>query len=196
MAIEELNKLKELDFNKQRAFAYLTCERLFPNYVYFSNNFDFGNPDVLKEAIDFFYLNIFEKNPDKNKINFIAKDVEKNTPYTEDFTTNFVSSALDACTAISDSLDFLIDKDFGKIINISIYATDSVNMYIQEIENLDFNNDKNFQQRINNHPLMQKEVAIQSGIIAFLNNSKVLDFEDLQTLLQLQENNKKSNLDL
>ncbi len=196
IVIEELNKLKKLEFNKQRAFAYLTCERLFPNYTHFSNNFDFGNPQVLREAIDFLYLNIFEKSPNKNKIDFLIKEVNKNTPDTEDFTTNFVSSALDACTATSDSLDFLVDSDFTKILYISTYATDTVSMYIQEIENLDFNQDKDFQQKIDAHSLMRKEIAKQSGIISFLSNSKSFDFGDLQTLLHLQENNKKSNLGL
>jgi hypothetical protein len=196
MTIEELNKLKDLDFAKQMAFAYLTCERLFPNYVYFSNNFDFGSPAILREAIDFLYQNIFEKNPDKNKINLLAKKVEKNTPDTENFSTNFVSSALDACTAVLESLDFLVDNQFSRMKDISSFATDTVYMYIQYIDKLDFNIDKGFQQKIDNHPLMQKEVAIQLGIITFLSKSRAFDYGDIQTLLHLQQNNKKSNLGL
>ncbi|HMF70605.1 MAG TPA: DUF416 family protein [Flavitalea sp.] len=196
MAIEEVDKLKQLDFTKQAAFNYLTCERLYPNYVYFSDNFDFGNPDALRIAIDYLYLNIFEKGPDKNKIKNLAKEVDKNTPDTENFTTTFVSSALDACTAIGDSLNFLIQRNFLSIKNISTYATDTVSMYIQETESLDFSKDNDFKKKIDKHPLMQKEIAMQSGIISFLTNSKGFDFGDLQILLHLQENNKKSNLNL
>lgn len=195
MAIAEINKLKDLDFTKQLAFAYLTCERLYPNYVYFSDNYNFGTPIILREAIDFLYQNIFEKNPDKAKINSLVKKIEKNTPDTEDFTTIFVSSALDACTCILDSLDFLIDKDFSRIKSISTYATDTVDMYIREIENIEAS-DKNFIQKVNEHLLMYKEISIQQGIIAFLNKSKSIDFEDIQTLLHLQENNIKGSLDL
>jgi uncharacterized protein YjaG (DUF416 family) len=36
MTIKEIDKLKDLDFEKQVTFTYLTCERLYPNYVYFS----------------------------------------------------------------------------------------------------------------------------------------------------------------
>jgi len=196
MSIEEVDKLKELDFTKQAAFNYLTCERLYPNYVYFSHNFSFGNPDALRLAIDYLYFNIFNNSPDKNKIKILTKEVDKNTPDTEDFTTSFVSSALDACTAVIESLDFLIDKEFSRIKHISSYAIDTVDMHIQEIESLDFNKDKDFQQKIDSHPLMQKEFAIQSGIVSFLSNSHTFDFGDLQTLLHLQENNKKSNLNL
>lgn len=197
MTISEINILKTLDFNKQIAFAYLACERLYPNYVYFSENFHFGNAEVLKEAIDFIADSIFEKKKDNIKIDLLLRKVDKNTPHTENFTTHFVSSALDACTSIEDSLHFLIDKDFSRIENISTYAIDSVHMYIQEIANLDFNTDKNFQLKITNHPLMKKEVAIQSGIVTFLKkNNKSLDWEDLQTLLRLQSNEGRGNLDV
>jgi uncharacterized protein YjaG (DUF416 family) len=195
MTIKEIDKLKDLDFEKQVAFAYLTCERLYLNYVYFSQNYDFGNPKILREAIDCIYDNLFEQNPDENKIQSIIQKVEENTPDADDYSVIFVSSALDACTSILDSLDFLIDRDFSKIQSISTYGTDTIDMYIQEVENLDFNTDKDFQNKINNHPLMKREVAIQTGIISFLSN-KTLDYGDVQTLLHLQENNKKGSLNL
>ncbi len=191
-----MDKLKDWDFHKQAAFAYLTCVRLYPNYVYFSLNYGFGNPSILREAIEYIYDNLFEQNTDKNKIQAIVQKVEENTPDTGDFSVIFVSSALDACTAILDSLDFLIHKDFSKIQSISTYGTDTVDMYIQELENLDFNTDKDFQNKIDNHPLMKKEIAIQIGIIGFLNNSKTLDYGDIQTLLKLQENEKRGSLNL
>ena len=49
---------------------------------------------------------------------------------------------------------------------------------------------------IDDHLLMRKEIAIQSGIIAYLNRSRTIDLNDIQILLQIQNNNKKSNLDL
>lgn len=195
MVMEEITKLKELDLIKQIAFAYLTCERLYPNYIYFSDHFRFGNPSTIRDAIDYLYLNLFEANPDKTKIDFHIENIDKNTPDTEDFTTIFVSSALDVCAAISDSLGFLVSKDFSKITDISSYSFDSIDMYIREIENIE-SSDKNFRQRIIDHPLMKKEMLIQLGIITFLCNTPSIDYGDLQTLLNLQENNQKGNLDL
>jgi uncharacterized protein YjaG (DUF416 family) len=195
MAIAEINKLKELSFTKQLAFAYLTCERLYPNYVYFSNNYNFGDPGILRTAIDYLYDNLFESNPDKNKVNSLIKKVEKNTPDTEDFTTIFVSSALDACTCVLDSLTFLLDRDFSKIEYISSYGYDTVDMYVREVENIEAS-DKNFVQKVSEHLLMKREMSIQQGIIAFLSKTISSDYGDIETLLQFQENNKKSNLDL
>jgi uncharacterized protein YjaG (DUF416 family) len=60
MAIEEITLLEKLDYNKQLTFAYLTCERLYPNYVFFSDNFDFGDKQILREAIDLIYNSVLE----------------------------------------------------------------------------------------------------------------------------------------
>lgn len=195
MAIEAINQLQQLDFTKQLAFAYLACERLYPNYVYFSENFHFGDSEVLREAIDFLYTCIFEHHPDKNKINSLIKKIDKNTPDTEDFSTIYVSSALDACTAIRDSLDFLIDKDFSRIKYISSYGYDTVDMYVREIKNIELS-DKNWEQKVVEHPLMKKEIFTQQGIVAFLTKSKEIDMDDIKTLLHLQENKGKSNINL
>jgi uncharacterized protein YjaG (DUF416 family) len=192
----EIEKLKDLTFAKQAAFLYLTCERLYPNYLYFSNNYSFGDPLVLRNAIDYLYRIVVNEDLNKAQINSFVIAIEKNTPDTEDFDSPFVSSALDACTAILDSLHFLVDKNFARIENVSNYATDTVSMHVQDIEGLDYNSDKDFQKKIASHPLMKREVDIQTGIIAFLNKAKKIDFEDIKTLLLLQENDKKGSLNL
>ncbi|MBN9297993.1 MAG: DUF416 family protein [Filimonas sp.] len=195
MDTENLISLKNLSFKKKLTFAYLTCERLFGNYVFFYNNFNFGSPDKLKNAIMFLHDNLFENRPEKQNIEKIIKQVEKITPDTEHFSTIYVSSALDACTCSLDSLDALLEMDFSTIENISTYGIDTVDMYVREIEEINAN-DKLADKKVNLHPLMQKEVTIQHGIITFLNNRRDIDYADVETLLQLQDNNKRSCLDL
>jgi uncharacterized protein YjaG (DUF416 family) len=196
MAISELNKLKQLDFSKQFIFAYLTCERLYPNYLYFSKNYGFGNPDELKEAIDFLFSNIFNSNPDKKKIQLYISMVDRITPLPANYDTILASSALDACGVVYESLNFLLDKNTSRLDSISTMATDTVDMYIQETEKLDYNTDADFQKKIDTHPLMVKEIEVQKGIITFLSNQFSIDSEDIQTLIHLQDSNKKSNLNL
>lgn len=196
MAIAEISKLKELDFNKQLAFAYLACERLYPNYVYFSQNYNFGNPAILREAIDYLYENLFNKKVYKTKIGSLIKKVDKNIPDPANYDTVLASSALDAGTAIIESLNFLVDGSGSRLDDISTMATDTADMYIQEIESLDYNTDSSFQKKIDTHPLMTTEITTQKGIIDFLTHSKDIDIEDIQTLLLLQENNKKGSLNL
>lgn len=192
MAVAEINKLKELDFTKQLAFAYLTCERLYPNYVYFSKKYEFGNPGILRIAIDFLYSKLFDKMTDKVKINSIIKKVDKNMPEPAHYDTILASSALDASAAIIESLNFLVDKQTSRLDDISTMATDTADMYIQDVENLDYNTDKHFQQKIDTHPLMIKEISMQKGIISYLAKIKNIEPLDISTLLQLEENNRGS----
>jgi uncharacterized protein YjaG (DUF416 family) len=192
MAILEVNKLKELGFTKQLAFAYLTCERLYPNYVYFSKNYRFGNPSELRKAIDYLYSNLFDKNFDKAKIDSLIAKIDTLTPQPANYDTVIASSALDACGVIYEALNFLVDKKPLRLESISTMATDTADMYIQEKEDLDFNTDKSFQQKIDHHPLMIKEISIQKGIINYLSNVTNLEASDIDTLIQLQENNKGS----
>jgi uncharacterized protein YjaG (DUF416 family) len=196
MAIQEIAQLKQLTFTKQLAFSYLVCERLYPNYVFFSKKYKFGDPDILRQAADFIFRDFFEEHPDKNKIDFFRKQIYKNTPNPGDFRTILTSSALDACTALMETLDFMEDKKTSRIDDISTFATDSISMHIVNIASLDFNRDKDFQKQIDEHPLMEREVRIQLGIIAFLKNIDVLRYEEIRTLLSLQDNNNKGSLNL
>lgn len=116
MAIEEINLLKDLDFNKQLTFAYLTCERVFPNYVYFSNNFNFGSPSVLRKAIDFIYEAIFENNIDTEKVNNLLLSVFQNTPATNDFPTFDATIAMYSGGVIYESLNLFKKKIFIKLL--------------------------------------------------------------------------------
>lgn len=195
MAIREISQLKKLDYTKQLAFAYLTCERLYPNYVYFSHNFKFGNDKVLKGAINFISDSLFDNAIDKNTTQRLLKDVDKIIPYPEKFTTVLASSALDACTVVIETLNFLLDKQSSRLEDISTLATDTIDMYIQERDGIDYNSE-NFEIKIYKDPLMQNELAVQKGIISYLMRVDKIEPSDIDTLFSLQNKNKKSNIGL
>lgn len=196
MTISLTDQVKKLDFNKQLIVAYLTCERLYPNYVYFSNNFEFGDSSKLRSAIDYIYEHLFETDFDIAKIKTIVSFVEKNTPEPGEFQTILASSALDAGVSIIETLESMTTKDQDRLSGVSDSAVETVYMYIQEIENLDFQNDDDFDNKMDNHPLMKKEVQIQQGIITYLLKSCKINYDDVNTLLQLQDKSGKGNLGL
>ena len=39
------------DYTKNLLFGYLACQRLLPNYVFFSQKFNFGNSEILEEYL-------------------------------------------------------------------------------------------------------------------------------------------------
>lgn len=185
MAINEIASLKKLGYEKQKAFAYLTCERLYPNYVFFSKKFSFGNPKVLRNGIDLM-LEVIITNYSFTAESVSISDIEENTPAPEGYETVLASSALDACCVVIEAINFFNTPDFSKIEDISTIAIDSVDMYIQEIYNLDFNKDAEFQRKIDTHPLMIREIEVQKGIISYLEKIKTIERADISTLLMLQ----------
>lgn len=64
-----IKKLSVLNFERQLTFAYLTCERLYPNYSYFSQQYNFGDPQLLRECIDLALKAIIDRRDDIELIN-------------------------------------------------------------------------------------------------------------------------------
>jgi uncharacterized protein YjaG (DUF416 family) len=195
MILDSRGALKKLDYNKQLVFAYLLCERLYPNYVCFSARSYFGDKQILRDAIDFICSILLTPNfSNEEKTKSFLSRIDINTPLPHNFDTILASSALDACCAVLVTLNFILDKNTSRLDEISTFATDTVDMYIQERDNLDFNNDPQFDDKIINDPLMKKELDIQNGIVSYLSNINGLESSDITNLLNLQFNEGKSNI--
>jgi uncharacterized protein YjaG (DUF416 family) len=54
-------KLLLINDEKKITFSLLICERLLPNYVYFSKKYSYGNPSELNNIISILYKNLLEK---------------------------------------------------------------------------------------------------------------------------------------
>jgi uncharacterized protein YjaG (DUF416 family) len=190
MAIQEIELLSKMSFEKQIAFAYLSCERVFPAYKYFSSEFDFGDPELLRAAIDFIYRSIFNSGYiDKERVSYFLPVIHENVPDTEDFDTVYVTYALDSGAIIYESINLLNNAGNERILkDISTMSTDSVDCYIQMRDNMDYN-DADFEGKILNDKLMQTELAIQKGIISYLSKIEAVEPSDIDTLVKLQGNN-------
>lgn len=176
-------KLLLLNDEKKITFSLLICERLLPNYVYFSKKYSYGNPSELNNIISILYKNLLEKIEDPNIDNYIDT-VEEIIPDTEDYSTILVSFALDACTSILSTLYFLKDKEIENIVDVSTYATDTVDMFIQERDDLDVSN-PNLELLIEEDLFMQNEIKRQSNVIDYLNSIESVTEKDLDAMRQI-----------
>jgi uncharacterized protein YjaG (DUF416 family) len=189
MANTNIDILKGLDFKKQVSFAYLACERAFPNYVYFSQNYEFGDADVLREGIDFVYDSIFNKGGiDKIKIESLLTAIYQNIPNTNDFTTFYATIAMYSGGIIYEGVNLLKNPSNEKILkDISTMSTDAIDCFIQERDNMDYDDD-DFEEKIINDDLMKTEIKIQTGIISYLKSiDNNVEPSDIQTLLRIQQ---------
>jgi len=188
-------KLIKFDTDQQLAFGAICCERLLPNYIAFQQDVGWGDIAPIRKALDFVWSFLGSKSVDTQAVESITDSCESVAPDSEDFESLYVSSAQDACFAVFGLLDFLLENSVDKIVQAATYATDSVDLYVQEIEDM-APNDPELEQKILNHRLMQRELAQQEKDFTEIEQATTLSSDFLDGLKQSWNNEGKSNLDL
>lgn len=188
-------RLKKLGNKQQLVFGALCCERLLPNYLAFQQDACWGDIVPVRRALDCVWASIHGQTLRSQEIKEAIAFCESVAPNSDDFVSLYVTSAQDACFAVCCLLDYLIKDDLDKVVQVATYATDSVDLYVQEIESMK-PNDPQLEQKILGHRLMQRELAQQEQDLTALELTPFLSQEFLAQRKASWSNNGKSNLDL
>ncbi len=188
-------RLKKLDSKRQLTFAALCCERLLPNYLTFQQDTGWGDIGPVRQALDCVWAFLHDQAPSSQEIKNAIVSCESVAPNSDDFVSLYVTSAQDACFAVCGLLDYLLENDVDKVVRAATYATDSVDLYVQEIENI-APNDPQLEQKILTHRLMQRELDQQEQDLKAIEQASSLNQEFLAQRKSAWNNNGKSNLDL
>jgi len=159
------DRLKQLDVRRKLIYGYWVSGRLLHNYIDFHNQAGFGNIDVLLDAMSLLRKCILGEKPNLLEIEMTLEKIDLNTPHTEDFDSIRVSFALNACNAISESLNYSIDFDDQRIVDIISFSIDTVDMFIQEKENF---LGSDIEEKISNDNFMIREIASQLRFLEYL----------------------------
>ncbi|GAB4192661.1 MAG: YjaG family protein [Wenzhouxiangellaceae bacterium] len=188
-------RLGKLDSDRQLAFGAACCERLLPNYKAFQGDTGWGSLRPIRDALNLVWSSVGGQKRGSSEIRHIISECESVGPDSDDFESLYTSFAQDACFAVCSLLDYLLNSDAERIVQAATYATDSVDLFVQEIENMD-PNDPELEQKIVTHPLMQRELAQQEKELQMIERASSLTPELLTQLRSAWDNNGKSNLDL
>lgn len=159
--IRAANAVGLLKPHQQLAFGAACCERILPNYRVFSEEVKWGDSEPLRKALDFAWLACQDLAPEPKTVQALLAACENNAPDSEDFDSLYTSSAQDAVFAICSLLDFLLTGNSSHVVNAARYATDSIDLIVQERDDLS-PQDPGLEQKILQHPLMQQELRRQS----------------------------------
>jgi uncharacterized protein YjaG (DUF416 family) len=193
---DELRKqLKSLDSPRRLAFMASCCQRLLPNYFAFQRQEQWGDIRCLQEALETIWLVLSGTLIDSYRIRQLLEACDQATPDTEDFDSILVSSALDACNSVSASLSYILNPEIDRVVEVGRFATDTVDMYVQEVEGMNPDAD-DLEAQILGHPLMQRELRKQRQDLADLSHVTLLDAGILARLREPEGYAGKSNLDL
>ena len=186
-------QLDKLPPSHRTAFAATCCERLLPNYAAFAREVRWGEPETLRAALDHIWRVLDGGTLDRGEINRLVTKCDFVIPDTEDFDTSSVSAALDAGTAVVGTLRSLLDGYTRHIVEVASYCRDTVHMYIQERDDLDYK-DPLFDTKIEEDPLMKRELARQAAVLSELANNPTLDGALLKRLRDESADGGRSNI--
>jgi uncharacterized protein YjaG (DUF416 family) len=175
------------------AFAAACCERLLPNYAAFVREVHWGEPGLLRSALDYIWSAIAGGSVDGEEIHRLIRQCEDVIPDTEDFETSLVSAALDAGTAVIGTLRALLDGDTKHVVGVASYCRDTVHMYIQDRDDLEYC-DPLFDLKIERDALMRRELERQSTLLSKLASNPILDDRVLISIREESSDAGRSNI--
>ena len=184
------------------AFAAACCERMLPNYSAFCRMYDFGNPSVLRNALDEVWEILQGKPVEPVKIYqliepFHSQDV---VPDSLDFGGDSYE-AVEAMDAICKTLTACIESTTEMIVLVAKCARTTIESYITYLnESGNFcsgrNGEEQFCSEIDSHPFALREMAKEAEDLQRLKETETLNRDFLEWLRTSSHNNGKSLIDL
>ncbi len=135
------------NYERQLTFAIEVCKKLYFDYVVLSDKYNWGDKDVLLDAITLIEQS---KSNDitQSLIDKTLSQLDNITPDMDDFGSDELSTlALNACAAVYNSIQFITDKQPEHIYDIGICLSDTIDSKVQEQQTLT-------EQEIENDPLI------------------------------------------
>jgi uncharacterized protein YjaG (DUF416 family) len=158
--------LSELSPKKQLAYALLIFERMVPRMVAFCK--DTGvDYSCCSQAKDVAWSDMETGGKRPTLHRSLKRACMKNAPDTEDFTHEMTSDALNAFLTMAETMAFMLDGSLDHIAYISTLATDSVYLYVGDLEPALVTTQERLDW-IASHPLMQQELQREREDIEFL----------------------------
>lgn len=152
--------LSNLQIYQQLAFGAACCERMISNYETFVREEAWRDVGPLRGALDALWDACEGQPLAEEAVRDLLARCEECAPDSEEFTSLYTSAAQDAVFAVCSLLDFLLDRNVDRIISASRFSIDSIDLIVQEREDMN-PCDPLREQKILEHPLMQQELVRQ-----------------------------------
>ncbi len=176
------NELRELSYSGRLAFAASCCERAYPNYVIFFQRTHWGGPAALRASLNKVWDFVEGSIRASEDISELEQKCEAVTPDLDDFSTSDIDvqagAAQEAAFMVRLLLQFCRDNQVSYAVRITTFARDTIDMYVQVVENLD-PSDPELDAKVAQHPLMRQEIRNQE--------SDLLKLIQIKTRAELQE---------
>jgi uncharacterized protein len=155
-------KIRLLDDDQRLAYSILIAERFWQNYQPFHRQQSWGNPSLLRKAIDLAWTSFFDLELAIDLGELIER-LDKITPDSEDFAGKNAELAISAAIVVTYLIYFLQTRDAENICHQAQAAFEAVDNYA----GWDLWEDRGviltpeMEQQLRDHPLVQQELRRQ-----------------------------------
>jgi uncharacterized protein YjaG (DUF416 family) len=195
-------EIAELPPTHRIAFAASCCERMIPNYSAFSRAEGWGDPAMLRTALDEVWEILQGKLVDTERIHQLQQYCEGAVP-DFDYLNNgvYAYEALQSAKSISHCLELclnptshIVNKIAERVVNI---VTEYIRILKEDADSSWLNKTYAEQNEdIDNHPFTIREIAKQREDLQRLKEIKTLDREFLEWLRTSFDNGGRSLIDV
>jgi uncharacterized protein YjaG (DUF416 family) len=189
--------LQELPHQHQLAFAASCCERAYPNYVDFSDRARWGDAQVLRHALDTVWAIVDGSGLNADQLLSLEKKCRQVTPDLDDFSSPDIdvqcAAGQEAAFMVILLLQFCRDEQPHYAVRIATFARDTIDMYVQVIEQLD-PADPQLEDKIAQHRITVAELQKQNEDLAALR--KIKTSADLRQFIKHSIAPGRSNIGL
>jgi uncharacterized protein YjaG (DUF416 family) len=160
-------ELGSLPIVNQIAFAAACCERAIPNYCFFSEIEKWGDPKVLRSALDQVWSFIEGRPFAPEEAGDLEARCKALTPDSDNFSNDYTTAAQEAAFMVTLLLQWYLDRTPRYAVRIAAFARDTIDLYVQISEGL-APSDPEFERKIEAHFLMRGELAKQNADLSVL----------------------------
>ncbi|MEG4444864.1 DUF416 family protein [Microcoleus sp. AT9_B5] len=195
-------ELEKLPVFHRVAFAAACCERILPNYNALCQMYDWGDPSVLRNALDEVWHILQGKPIDELRIERLINNCGSDNiaPDSLDFGSDSYKS-LQVIDAICTTLRACNEAATKEIVRVVKYARNTVEFSVaweDESFNISWEKDgeDKFIEAIVSHPFAVREMAKEAEDLQKLKETETLDKDFLAWLRTSFNNDGKSSIDI
>lgn len=170
-------RLAALPAPHRAAFAAACCERMLPNYEAFVALERWGDPNVLRGALDRVWQSLEGRPLGRAQAADLFEACVSVGPDTEDFTSLFVGAAGNAAASVAYTLQCALDGDPTQATLAGRLAVESVFAYLARVNDPETGvhaDDPTFDEQLWRYPLMAAELRKQEGDLLTLSRAAAL----------------------
>lgn len=186
-----IHSLSSLPDTHRVGFAASCCERLLPNFEAFSKMENWGDPSVLRRALDIVWTVVTGVSLDPKELAELVAEIEPLIPDTEDFASIFTSAAQDAAASLTYTLECCRSGEVQLAALPARLAIGTLDIYLNIVNDVKVDvphvADAVFEEWLSQSPLIKEEFAKQEKDLELLHSVVEIDTVVLVKLRDLSK---------